>query len=127
VGEIGATFTGYISRSPGDGTWSGQVLNPDPGTGNIWGSGATDVYIVGSPGSVLHSAGDGTWTRESTGQPNPGSSDVYAIWGSGPDDIYLGGDGSTIVHYTGNGAWTEEAGPRLRVSVQANYRSSWSR
>ena len=80
------------------------MLNPDPGTRNIWGSSAADVYIVGRPGSVLHSTGEGTWTSQSTG---------YAIWGSGPDDIYLGGDGSTIVHYTGNGVWTTEAGPRL--------------
>ena len=84
VGEIGTTFTGYISRSPGDYTWSGQVLNPDPGTGNIWGSSATDVYIVGGPGFVLHSTGDGTWTSESTGQPNAGASDVYAIGAAAP-------------------------------------------
>jgi len=50
----------------------------------VWGSGANDVWIVGTRGTVLH--GDGT-----TLTPLPsGTSDVFfAVWGTGPDDVWL--------------------------------------
>jgi hypothetical protein len=74
----------------------------------IWGSGPTDIYVVGTKGTaclVLHSVGDGMWTEQTMGVSTVNGG-LYAVWGSGAGDIYAGGFGNTMLHSTGNGVWT---------------------
>ena len=61
----------------------------------VWGSGADDVYAVGSGGVVLHGTRSGSqWTLETSGTDG----DLLAVWGSGPDDVYAVGYAGTILH-----------------------------
>src|SRR5438477_52756 len=65
------------------------------------GASATDIYAVGNPGVILHSAGDGTWTP----QTSPITTGKFAgAWGSGAGDLYVVGDAGTL-HSTGDGKW----------------------
>jgi hypothetical protein len=65
---------------------------------DIWGSGAGDIYLVGSAGNALHSTDGGvTWTPIDVGA----TADLRAIWGSGANDVYVVGAGSTIRHFDG--------------------------
>jgi len=71
----------------------------------VWGTGPSDVWAVGSGGTIAHY--DGTaWTVTPTGVKNT----FRAIWGSGPSDIWAVSDALTIFHGTGlqNGTatWT---------------------
>jgi hypothetical protein len=69
----------------------------------VWGSSASDVYVVGT-GVVLHSTGNGIWVAQVSGtMPN-----FQAVWGSSATDVYVGGTNGTILHSTGNGAWVSQ-------------------
>ena len=61
----------------------------------IWGSSATDVWAVGTRGTIVH--GDGsTFTPVASG-----TSDVFfAVWGTGANDVWAL-NGTTPVHSTG--------------------------
>jgi hypothetical protein len=70
----------------------------------IWGTGPSNVYVVGQPGLVLHYDG-ANWTKveavaQLTQQP------LIDIWGTGPNDIYVCGHDGTILHYSGSG-WSK--------------------
>lgn len=88
---------------------------------SVWGSGAGDIYAVSYNGNIIHSTGNGTWTKQATA-PN----ELRSIWGSGPNDIYaVGGDATgqsttptLIMHSTGNGIWTTQTSP---VAGQAAF------
>jgi hypothetical protein len=79
---------------------------------SVWGSGASDVYAGASDGSILHSAGDGTWqTAYSAGAP------VWAGWSGQPGDAYAVTTSSTtakdpacqILHSRDGQSWTTES------------------
>lgn len=76
---------------------------------SVWGSSATDVFVVGLGGAILHYNGSG-WTRMESGTDH----DLYAVWGSSPTDVYAAGyptpSGSgPILHYDGS-AWSQVFG-----------------
>jgi hypothetical protein len=71
----------------------------------VWGSGKTDVWAVGSGGTILHY--DGTaWTDIPSGLKYT----LYGVWGSGANDVWVVATTSIILHGTGiqNGTatWT---------------------
>ncbi len=73
----------------------------------VWGSGAADVWAVGSGGTILHN--DGTVWK---GVPSGTTETLYAIWGSGPGDVWTVGSTKTILHGpapAGQAGWTNEA------------------
>src|SRR5262249_44948197 len=53
----------------------------------LWGSGRSDVYVVGGAGIALHYDGK-SWVQSST----PNAAPLRAVWGSGPDDVWAVGD-----------------------------------
>jgi hypothetical protein len=59
---------------------------------DLSGSSATDVYAVGSKGMILHSNGDGVWTRETNADTN----DLSAVW-AGSCGAYAVGANGTIL------------------------------
>jgi hypothetical protein len=112
--DVYAAGPGGMFHSRGPGVF---VQEPAAGTGliSVWGSGATDVYVTttSAVGTVLHSAGDGTW-NEAYSEPG---FEPWALWGSGPGDVYalLSPDSTStltahVVHSTGaaGGSWTTE-------------------
>jgi hypothetical protein len=87
------------------------------GTGivSVWGSSAADVYVTTTStlGTILHSAGDGTWKAVYS---EPGF-EPWGLWGSGPGDVYalLSPDSTStltahVVHLAAatGGSWTTE-------------------
>ena len=73
----------------------------------VWGSSATDVWAVGSGGTILHNDGSG-WEAVSSGTTDT----LYAVWGTGPGDVWITGPITTILHGPGAApsqpAWTNE-------------------
>ena len=84
-------------------TWTRESLAP--GLNDIWGSSASDVFVVGQEGAIFHYDG-ATWTA----MTSPTTENLRAIWGSAANDVYAVGDTYTIVHYDGV-EWTLRAAP----------------
>ncbi|AKU98867.1 Type IV fimbrial biogenesis protein PilY1 [Labilithrix luteola] len=64
----------------------------------IWGSSASDVWVVGGAGTVRHKTpSDGRWVPIAV----PTTLNLHGVWGSGPNDIWFIGDAGTILHYDG--------------------------
>jgi hypothetical protein len=62
----------------------------------LWGSGPDDIYAVGNSNQILHSAGAGAWTLQ-TSPPGAAQGGTFEdVWGSGPNDIYV--VGNNIAH-----------------------------
>lgn len=116
----------WVAGVPGAGVWAvgsnGLVVQYDPTTGivtdrtpplssattfyGVWGSGPTDIWIVGggNQGGVVQRWNGSSW------QFSPIPADVpvdvlYKIAGRAPNDIYACGTGGTIVHYDGE-SWS---------------------
>ena len=84
--------------------WTARTSGTTRSLASIWGSSASDVYVVGEAGTILHSVDTNTWVAQPTGVTTA----LHALWGSGANDVYAVGDGGTILH--GNGAvWTSSA------------------
>jgi hypothetical protein len=88
-GPCGSSFTAQPSG------YSGILLA-------VWGSGPTDIYVVGD--AILHSTGQGVWTKEDL---PPMAGTLTSVWGSGPNDVYAVGPGATLLHRSNGGAWAQ--------------------
>ena len=92
----------------------------------IWGSGANDVWAVGSGGTIVHY--DGTaWKKTPT---DPVTQNTFrSVWGSGPNDVWAVSMTDVIFHSTGyaNGAatWTLEPGPGAALPEQRAATAVW--
>ena len=71
----------------------------------IWGSSASDVFLVGQGGSILHYDGI-TWDLMDTGI----TSNLYGVWGSSATDVFAVGQSGTILHYDGT-SWSVMTSP----------------
>jgi len=79
-------------------TWRSEDL-PIQGAHDIWGSSASDLFVVGSAGAITHY--DGTvWVS----MTSPTTRSLEAVWGSSPTDVWAVGAGGVILHYDGS-AW----------------------
>ncbi len=74
----------------------------------VWGSSATDVYVVGDSGAVVHYDGS-TWEEVLVGAED----DLVAVWGTGPDDVTMVGGRSNGIaaHWNGTEWRTESLSP----------------
>ncbi len=63
----------------------------------IWGSSASDVFAVGTQGTIQHFDGL-TWSSMASGT----TADLWAIWGSSANDVFAIGNGGTILHFDGS-------------------------
>jgi hypothetical protein len=98
----------FITEAATTSAWTWQ--NPLP-QGNlltsVWGSSASDVFAVGSYGTILHYDGS-SWSAMSSGTTDL----LSGVWGSSPTDVFAVGGWwtdsvlhGTILHYNGN-AWS---------------------
>ncbi len=77
--------------------------------GGMWGSSASDVFLVGSRDGqplVLHSDGTG-WASQGAARRDGGAGALFDVWGTGPADVWAAG--TLLMHYDG-GAWAEVDG-----------------
>jgi hypothetical protein len=68
-----------------------------PATGvlqDLWGTSATDVFVVGENGVVLHYDG-AEWTGSSQSDRT-----LLGVWGPSPGDVFAVGNAGTILHGT---------------------------
>jgi len=71
----------------------------------VWGSSASNIYVVGQRGVVLHYDGS-VWTEELVGA----STDLIAVWGTGPDRVVaVGGRGTGTVSVFDGSEWRTES------------------
>lgn len=82
--------------------------------GGIWGSGASDIYVVGAGGMVLRFDG-AAWKAVSVGV----TVTLHDVWGTSPSDVYVVGAEGTALHYDG-AAWKAMAS-----GTKASLRSIW--
>jgi len=97
------TTTYYAAHSTGTGTWANVSIpataKPSVFSHSIWGTSASDVYIVGQAGHLFHN--DGTAWTESVVVDNLGvhaTQNLNSISGNGPRNIYIVGGGGYILH-----------------------------
>ena len=81
-------------------SWTQVTTNTTATLRGIWGSSTSDVYVVGSAGTILHYDG-AQWTAVSSGTDQS----LLDVWGTSGQDVYAVGAGGTILHWDGAG-WT---------------------
>lgn len=78
--------------------WCPVSIGVDPryALTSIWGSSASDVWAVGSGGTVIHYDG-ASWRLAPTGIVET----LHAVWGSGPTDVWAVSSASLLLHSNG--------------------------
>ena len=72
---------------------------------DVWGTDANDVFMVGTPGILLHWH-NGAWELRDLGTREA----LTGVWGTGPADVYAVGHKGLVFHYDGS-TWTKMAVP----------------
>lgn len=62
----------------------------------VWGTSATNVWVVGAGGNIMHWDG-ALFTPVQSGT----TTDLFSIWGSGPNDIWVGGNSGLLLRWNG--------------------------
>lgn len=98
-------------------TGGGWVSENLTGTNNlfgVWGSSATDVYVVGSGGTIFHkTSAAASWPAETSHT----SADLYSVGGIG-GVVYAVGT-AAMVRSTASGSWTALSETRSLAHIQA--------
>jgi hypothetical protein len=89
-----AGTSGSIFRRDKDGHWKKEHEEKGAQFGTVWANAEDDVWAAGS--SLLHSRGDGTWTKVDLPTPGP----ARYVWGRGKGDVFVGVAGG-IYHLEG--------------------------
>jgi hypothetical protein len=101
IGVEHSTYKRYEPpQPPAVTTITSKWQNPLPqgnGLRGIWGSSSSDVFAVGSEGTILHYDGI-NWSVMASGTNNQ----LNDVWGTSPSDVFAVGDKGTILHYNGS-------------------------
>ena len=62
----------------------------------VWGSSASDVFVVGKDGTIMHYDG-ATWSPMTSGTTKL----IWDVWGSSASNVFAVGDHGTILRYNG--------------------------
>jgi hypothetical protein len=112
AGADGWIGHGTRNRS-GGGAWKFCQRAPGIALRAIWGASDTDVWAVGSGGTVLRWDG-GDWSAVADiGAPAPG--DLYDVWGSGATSVWIVGDGGLVRRFDGAAWHVEDADARYNL------------
>lgn len=102
-----SVYSNVVLHSIGDGVWDHQMTAATQTFNAVWGSGPTDIYVVG-PGAV-HSVGNGVWEpRQRVADQN-----TTSIWGTSATNIYVTQNPGDVAvwHSIGDGHWIGETTP----------------
>lgn len=94
-------YNGYLVHyDSGSDTWTKQALPSEVSSSEsfykVWGTSPTDLYAVGTLGTVIHYDGSG-WSRIRAGGPH-----LSGLWGAGTGELFAVGDNATILAHTGS-------------------------
>ncbi|MFC1925912.1 WD40/YVTN/BNR-like repeat-containing protein [Chloroflexota bacterium] len=109
---------GLMARTAlADDSWTQMTSGTSQTLWGIWGNSASDVFALGSNGTILHYDGNSWNPMESPVIPTISGGDHYQdAWGSSSSDVFAVGDDGTIIHYDG-GNWTEmESGTNFQLN-----------
>jgi hypothetical protein len=84
--------------------WSAMSSGTSNQLHGVWGSSPSDVFAVGSGGTILHYNGSG-WSTMIGANSNL----LWDIWGSSSSDVFAVGNYGTILHYNGS-TWSAMVG-----------------
>jgi hypothetical protein len=123
---FGLVFCVFYCALNAFGGW--ELQNPLP-TGstliNVWGSSSSDVFAVGTGGTILHYNGS-AWSKMTV--PS-GRHEIDGVWGSSGSDVFAVGFGEeykgTILHYDGN-TWSQMTIPGAFYDIDGVWGSSGS-
>jgi len=91
------TFTFTTSeQAVGTISWSNPLPQGNELNG-VWSISATDIFAVGTNGTIVHSDGT-TWSLMESNT----ISSLYAVWGLSSSNVYAAGSGGVIMHYDGS-------------------------
>jgi hypothetical protein len=104
-------------------TWSEVPLDSGGGDGQVWGTGASDVWVMTDSSDLSHFDG-ASWQTVETDLVG----DLAAVWGPASDDLWAAGSAGSIARYDGQ-AWREVThqqigAPYLRMFVALHGTSS---
>lgn len=77
----------------------------------VWGTSATNVWVVGAGGNIMHWDG-ALFTAVQSGT----TSDLLSIWGSGPNDFWIGADSGLVLRWNGTAFTQQTLGTTLGIS-----------
>ena len=92
-------FTCCIKHADASG-WMPMTIDTTEDLNDIWGSSASDVFVVGDNGTIFQYNGIG-WTSMDSGT----SKGLECVWGSSGSDVFAAGSYGTILHYDGS-SWS---------------------
>lgn len=87
------------------GVWSTMTSNSTSILQGVWGSSASDVYAVGSGGTILHYNGS-AWSTVTS----PVSAWLYDVWGLSANSVFVVGSSASILYYNGSN-WSTMSNP----------------
>ncbi|MBN1189841.1 MAG: SBBP repeat-containing protein [Dehalococcoidales bacterium] len=93
------SFVAKLEINENENRWSTMVGGDGIYCRSVWGTSATDVFIVGYTGAIEHYDGS-AWSTMDSGTDES----LFAVWGSSGSDIFAAGYDGTILHYDGS-AW----------------------
>ncbi len=105
-------------------TWSEIDLDAGANDGQVWGTSASDVWVMTDRSELSHFDG----TNWQTVDTYDFVGDLATVWGPAPDDLWAAGGAGSIAHYDGS-AWTEVThqkigAPYLRLFLAVHGTSS---
>lgn len=97
--------------------WTAQNSGTTATLHAVWGTSASDVFVVGNTGTILHYNGT-AWSAMSSGT----TENLSGVWGFAANDVYAVGYTLTILHYNGT-AWS--AMPASNPGFAPLFRAIW--
>ncbi len=95
--------------------WNLQNSGVDITLRAIWGSSATDVFIGGDDGTIIHYNGSDWSSPMETGSTKT----IRGLWGSSANNVYAVGDQGTFLYYNGSG-WA-----KIANTTSTNFNAIW--
>jgi hypothetical protein len=112
--EMFAVGSGNLILHFTGGGWVSENLTGTNNLLGVWGTSSTDVYVVGSGGTIFHKTiAAASWPAETSHT----SADLYSVGGSS-GDVYAVGSG-VIARSSGSGSWTASTQASNFARVQA--------
>ncbi len=81
-------------------SWTSMVSGTSENFADIWGSSGSDIFAVGTNGTILHYNGI-SWSS----MDNPVTERLSGVWGSSGSDVLASGSYGIILHYNGT-SWS---------------------
>lgn len=86
--------------------WTGQLAGVSAVDLNgVGGTTASDVYLVGNGGLILHGSGT-SWSAQSA--PVTATTRLNGVYAVAPGDVYIAGSGNVVLHSPAGGGWIDQ-------------------